>query len=112
MADELYAVLTRFHREVVVPDIERIVDERIAPLRREMLDGFGHIYAQLDRLETEYQALKAGVRRLEEKVESLEKRVASIETKLDRMALRSELMELKERVLEIEHRIAQLEAGL
>lgn len=65
MPDELLKVLTRFHREVVVPDIERIVDAQIAPLREEMLAGFDAVFKRLDRLESEHhQALTAGVSRL------------------------------------------------
>jgi chromosome segregation ATPase len=109
MADDLWTVLTRFHREVVVPDLERIVDERlderINPLRREMLAGFDAIYKRLDRLESEYQALRAGVQRVEE-------RLAAFEQKIDRMALRSELLELKERVALREQKIAEIETDL
>jgi hypothetical protein len=72
MAEELYGVLMRFHREVVVPDIERIVDDRIgsvdgrvAGLRNETLTHFDEVYKRFDRLETEYQALSAAVKRLE-----------------------------------------------
>jgi hypothetical protein len=58
--DDLLSTLTRFHREVVVPDIERIVDTRItgalAPLREEMLANFDAVIKHLDRLESEYQA--------------------------------------------------------
>ena len=55
MADDLLGVLTRFHREVVLPDIERIVDEkigsRIAPLREEMLGNFDALLKRFDALE-------------------------------------------------------------
>jgi hypothetical protein len=58
MADDLLGVLTRFHREVVLPDIERIVDERIsseiAPFWQEMLSHFDAIHKRFDRLETQY----------------------------------------------------------
>ena len=56
MADDLLGVLTRFHREVVLPDIERVVDARITPLRNEMLANFDAVFKRLDRLETEYYA--------------------------------------------------------
>lgn len=59
VADDLLQVLTRFHREVVLPDIERVVDERldarISSLREEMLSNFDAIYKKLDRLESEYR---------------------------------------------------------
>ena len=57
MSDDLLNVLTRFHREVVVPDIERIVEAKITPFREEMLANFDAVFRRLDRLESEYQAL-------------------------------------------------------
>ena len=105
MAEDLLGVLTRFHREVVVPDIERIVDARITPLRDEMLSNFDAVFKRLDGLETEYYALTAAVGRLEQ-------RMAAIEQKIDKFALRSELIELKQRVQQLEERIAELEAEL
>lgn len=63
--EELYSVLMRFHREVVVTDIERIVGQRIDVLRDETLSHFDAMYKRFDRLETEYQALSAAVKRLE-----------------------------------------------
>ena len=57
MKDDLLTVLTRFHREVVVPDVERIVERvveaRIVPFQREMLAGFDAAFQRLDRLESE-----------------------------------------------------------
>lgn len=53
MAEDLFGVLTRFHREVVVPDIERIVDAKISLLREEMLANFDAVLVRLDRLESE-----------------------------------------------------------
>jgi chromosome segregation ATPase len=105
MAEDLLSVLTRFHSEVVLPDIERIVDTRITPLRQEMLSHFDAIYRRFDRLESEYAALKVGLQRVEE-------RLNTVDQKLDRMALRSELLDLKGRVVALEQRIAELEANL
>ncbi len=58
MADELLSVLTRFHREVVAPDIDRIVS-RLDRIDRRFDDVFSHfdaIYKRFDRLESQYQA--------------------------------------------------------
>ena len=62
MAEDLIPILTRFHREVVLPDIQRVVGE----LRLEMnerfagLDAhFAAIYKRFEALETEYQRLNA-----------------------------------------------------
>ena len=55
MANELLEVLTRFHREVVIPDITRIVGEQIAPLREEMLANFDAVFKRLERI-AEFEA--------------------------------------------------------
>src|SRR2546428_301367 len=61
MPEELISVLTRFDREVVLPDIERIVtdaiagvDSRVSRLRDETLSHFDAVYKRFDRLEVEY----------------------------------------------------------
>lgn len=153
MASEIvtFEDLARFHRDIVVPEIKRIVREEVsdqlAPVRQEaqafrvaMLGHVDGIYKRFDRLEDEYQALKAGLIRVEERLTALEARVASVEErltgveerltgveerltgvedrlgaveeKIDRLALKSELDELKAHVAQIEARIAQLEAQL
>ena len=57
MADEeLWQTLLRFHREIVKPDIEAIVDTRLEPIRaaiNEVNGQFDHIYHRLDRIETD-----------------------------------------------------------
>jgi len=64
------ATLTLFHREVLLPDVQRIVDHAVGGLRDEMHARFadveGHfdaIYQRFDRLETEYHMLVAGLKR-------------------------------------------------
>jgi hypothetical protein len=68
MYDELFGVLMRFHREIVVPDIERIVGEavgrvdlKVDALRDEMLTNFDAVYVRFDRLESEYEELNAAM---------------------------------------------------
>jgi hypothetical protein len=84
-SDELIVVLTRFHREVVMPDVERIVDsrlgERIGSLRDEMLTQFDGVSKRLDRLESEHYALSAAVRRLETEHYALTAAVGRIEAR-------------------------------
>lgn len=62
--EDLIPILTKFHREIVVPDIERIVAASEQRLRSEFSSHFDAIYQRFDRLESEYQMLVAG--RLEE----------------------------------------------
>jgi predicted nuclease with TOPRIM domain len=86
----------------VIPDMQRMIGEvrsevrnEVGDLRNDMLAHFDALYKRLDRLESEYQTLRAAVTRIEEK--------------LDRTALRSELLELKARVATLEEKIAELE---
>jgi hypothetical protein len=60
VADDLIPVLTRFHREVLLPDVKRIVGEAVGQLQTEMNERFVEvngrfeaIYKRFDRLETE-----------------------------------------------------------
>jgi hypothetical protein len=73
--EDLVQVLTKFHREIVVPDIERIVGNAIEGserrLRDEMHAGFDALAQRLDRLE-----LKARVDGLQEQIHVLETRIA------------------------------------
>lgn len=107
--DDLVQVLSRFHREIVVPDIERIVGNAVEGaerrLRDEMQAGFDALAQRLDKLETEYHMLVAGLERVEERLDRVEQR-------LDKMALRSELLELKARVDGLQEQVRTLEARL
>jgi predicted nuclease with TOPRIM domain len=107
MADEplTLAVLARFHREVIVPDIERAVGNATSGLRDEMHGLFDALSKHIDSLETEYEMLKAGLQRVED-------RLGRIEQRLDKMALRSDLLDLKARVEALEEQIRTIEARL
>jgi hypothetical protein len=68
VGDDLIPILTRFHREIVLPDIQRA----FGGLRDEMSARFAAqdahfdaIYQRFDRLETGYQMLVAGLKRVE-----------------------------------------------
>src|SRR5687768_472926 len=93
------SVLAEFHREVIVPDIERIVGGAERRLRDEMHGVHDSLLTRLDRLEFEYQAIRAGLVRVEERLESLEaehrdlvatvhrldERLSRVEKRLDEM---------------------------
>jgi hypothetical protein len=63
------ATLTQFHREVLLPDMERIVTTALEAFERrfrdEMHTGFDALAQRLDRLETEHHMLLAGLRCVE-----------------------------------------------
>ena len=71
--EDLVKVLTKFHREVVVPDIERIVGKGLDGLRGEMHAGFDALAQRLDRL----LELKTRVDGLQEPIQILEARLGS-----------------------------------
>ncbi len=103
--EDLVQVLTKFHREVIAPDIERIVGASEQRLRDEMHTLFDALAQRLDRLETEYQMVVAGLKRIEERLDR-------VEARLDKMALRSELVELKARVDGLQEQVRTIEAQL
>jgi predicted nucleic acid-binding Zn-ribbon protein len=123
VADDLIPILTRFHREVVAPDIERIVGNAAEGaerrLRDEMQTGFGALSRRLEKLEIEFPMLVSGIKRVEERLEALEDRMGSVDRRLDgidkkleKMALKSELLELKARVEGLQQQVRALEERL
>ena len=107
--EDVVQILTRFHREIVVPDIERIVGSVVEGaerrLRDEMQTGFDALAQRLDKLDTEYHMLVAGLKRVEERLDRVDQR-------LDKMALRSELIDLKTRVDVLQEQVRTLEARI
>jgi hypothetical protein len=63
MAEELWQTLIRFHREVIAPDLARIVDEeldlKLKPFQRDVNRHFDALYKRLDRIDSEIQSLNA-----------------------------------------------------
>jgi predicted nucleic acid-binding Zn-ribbon protein len=112
VADDLTSVLTRFHRELVLPDLERVVGAAEQRLRDEMHSLFDSLAHRMGRLETEFEMLKLGFGRLEGRMDGVEGRLARIEEKVDRFALKSDLDTLKSRVADLQQQIQALEARL
>jgi len=116
VAEDLLPILTRFHREIVLPDIERIVGNVVEGaerrLRDEMQTAFDALAQRLDRLETEYHMMVVGLKRVEERLDLVEQRLSAVEQKLEKVALRSELLELKARVDGLQEQVRALEGRL
>jgi chromosome segregation ATPase len=117
--DEFFSVLTRYHHELMIPEVERLLEERISgalrPLRSEMCDGFDAIYQRFDRLEKEYESLKAGLRRLEERVDALDVRLTALERRMTgrehRMtAFEGRALSLEERMTSVEEQLTTIKA--
>jgi hypothetical protein len=60
VGEDFLPILTRFHREVIAPEMRRVVSEAVDALEGRMNAHFDAIYKRFDRLETEYQMLVAG----------------------------------------------------
>jgi chromosome segregation ATPase len=107
MPDDVLQVLTRFHYEVVLPDVQRIVEDAIGTsvgsLRNEMCDLFDGMYVRMDRSESELAAVKAGLARVGARLDGLESRLTSVE---------SELQAIKSRLAQLETRVAAIESHL
>jgi hypothetical protein len=61
VAEDLLPLLTRFHREIFLPDMQRLVgDFRQAMNARfdEVNARFGDLFGRLDRLETEQETVQ------------------------------------------------------
>ena len=117
--DNLVEVLTKFHQQVLGPDIERIVGTAEQRLRNEMQTGFDTLAQRLASVEIELPMLVSGIKRVEERLEALEDRMGSVERRLDgidkkleKLALKSELLELKARVEGLQQQVRVLEERL
>ncbi len=106
------ATLTQFHREVLLPDMQRLMAESEQRTQLRMDTQFDAVYQRFDRLETEYQMVLAGLKRLEERLDGVESRLSAVEQKLERVALRSEFEALKARVDSLQAQLRALEARL
>jgi predicted nucleic acid-binding Zn-ribbon protein len=100
------AVLAQFHRQVILPDIERIVAATEHRLRDEVHVLQDFVLKRLDRLENEYEAIKAGLARIEGRLDVLEVKVAGIEAHI--LDLQAQVLELRTRLGRVEERLEEL----
>lgn len=96
-----WPVLIRFHEYVIRPEIDE-VRSKLADLatRDETFTQVDGIYVHLGRLEHEYHALTAAIRRLE--VE-MKQQNANMEV------LRAEMFEVRKQILDLSQRVTNLE---
>jgi len=111
------AVLAKFHREVIVPDIQRIVGDVVSGsegrLRNEMQGFHDSILKKLGDLEAESAAIKIGLKRVEERLDLVEERLGVVERRLDNFesslsAVRADLRRVDERLSRVEKRIDEI----
>lgn len=100
-------VLAKFHREVILPDIERILGEAVADsegrLRNEMYTLHDALLQRMDRIETDFESMKAGLARVEQRLDAIEGRLTSLAS--DHRELRVALDRLEERLGRLEEAV-------
>ena len=111
------AVLAQFHRQVILPDIERIVGSAVGQLRLDMSGHFDAVFARFERLESEYEMIKAGLQRIEGRLEGVEARLEVVEARLGHLDERVDRVEgrldhLEAMVLELRTRVGRVEERL
>lgn len=96
-----WPVLIRFHEDVIRPEIDD-VRSKLADLatRDETFTQVDGIYVHLGRLQNEYHALVAAVRRLETE---MKQQNANMEV------LRAEMFEVRKQILDLSQRVTNLE---
>ena len=92
-----WPVLMRFYNDVIKPESDNVRSLFESALRSEMLSHVDGIYVKLNRLDIEYQALRAAVGRIEKELAA---------QNADRMEVRSELLGLKDQISKLNDRIA------
>jgi chromosome segregation ATPase len=115
------AVLAQFHREVILPDVKRVVEDAVGASERRLRDEMHAIFDSLDarmtRREQEYQLLVVGVRRVEERLERIEGRLEGVEERLAAVEVQLEtqgvqIRDLQAAVFRLEERLSRVEKRL
>ncbi len=115
------AVLTKalagFHRDVVLPDLERVVAESERRLRNEMHTLHDFVLDKLGTLEAEYAAIRMALARVEERLDRVEERLDRVEQRLDGLDARLGTLEqhhadLVASLHRLEERLSRIEARL
>jgi hypothetical protein len=79
-------VLAQFHREVVVPDLQRIVADEVSGSDRYLTTQIEHLWDALlgtrEKLEIEYLLIKSGIARLEDRLDRVDQRLGALEERL------------------------------
>jgi chromosome segregation ATPase len=110
-------VLAEFHRAVILPDVQRVVQELVTASERRMMthiDGLAH---RLQDLKMEVAATSAGLARVEERLGAVELRLDRVEQRLDLVEQRLDRVEqrldgVEQRLDRVEHRLDGVESRL
>jgi hypothetical protein len=109
VTEDLVPVLAKFHREVLLPDVKRVVAEAVEASERRLRDEMHRLF---DSLAGELKDLRQAYTMLSHAVARIEERLERIEQSVEKMALRSELLELKARVETLQAQVRVLEERL
>jgi len=127
-----WSVLMRFHREVFLPDLERIVVDGVGGAERHLRDemhvlhdsllvrferleivdikaGLDRVEQRLDSLEPDVRDLTAQMRRLDERLSRVEKRLDELAASPQRDTLQAQVQDLKARLDVVEAQVAALQ---
>jgi chromosome segregation ATPase len=116
MSDEplTLGVLAKFHREVIVPDVERIVSDAVSGSERRLTDHIERLWDALlgtrERLETEYILIKSGIARVEGQLDGIDEHLDRMDERLG--TLDAEHTDLVASVLRLEERLSRIERQL
>jgi chromosome segregation ATPase len=126
IVENLASTLAASHRDILIPDLQRMIATPIRELRDDVHALLDAQAQDIRALQTEYQMIVAGLKRVEgqldrvdgrlEKVEGrlgqAEAALGRIEAKVDKQVLRSELRELQAKVDGLQGQMRVLEARL
>jgi chromosome segregation ATPase len=93
------AALAQFHRQVILPDVERIVGSVEFRLRDEMHILHDVVLRRLDGLDIEYEMIKAGLQRVEGRLDAVDSRFDDLSAMV--LELRTRLGRVEERLEEL-----------
>ena len=103
----LTTALVQFHREIVLPDLQKVVEASEGRLRNEMHGLHDSLLQKLAKLETEYEFLKVGLARVEGRLERIDQRLDGMDGRL--VALETLYRELLAAVNRLEERLSRVE---
>src|SRR5688500_638780 len=106
----LAQALVEFHRDVIAPDMQRIVRDSESRLRNEMQTFHDEILHRLVKLESEYHLLTVGLARVENRLDTLEAQYRDLLASV--LRLEERLSRVEERLSRVEERLSRVENQL
>jgi chromosome segregation ATPase len=109
----LFHTLMQFHREVALPDMERLIENQTKIMDRRfdhVYTLFDGVFSKFERLESELVALKGGLIRVEARLTAVEDRLTKVEDRLT--AVESRVTAVESRLTKVEDRLESVESRL